>query len=309
MLILENIHLKEFTTFKIGGKANFFSTPTNLKDIEKIIDFLEKNKLPFFILGGGSNILFSDNGFEGLVIKPKFETFNIFENGEVVVGADRAMPEVVYELCRLGYQGLEWAGGLPGEIGGAVRGNAGCFGYEIKDIVEEVLAINLLSKELKIFKNEDCHFSYRSSFFKNNKEWLIVEVKLKLKPNFNSDNLLQIMKEKINYRKERHPIEFPNAGSIFKNINFNEAPINLQELAQTSGVVKGNKIPTAFVIEYLGLKGKTIGGAKISEKHANFIINFNHAKAEDVLNLIALTKETVKKNFNFDLEEEIEIVN
>lgn len=309
MLILENIHLKEFTTFKIGGKAIFFSTPTNLKDIEKIIDFLEKNKLPFFILGGGSNILFSDNGFEGLVIKPKFETFNIFENGEVVVGADRAMPEVVYELCRLGYQGLEWAGGLPGEIGGAVRGNAGCFGYEIKDIVEEVLAINLLSKELKIFKNEDCYFSYRSSFFKNNKEWLIVEVKLKLKPNFNSDNLLQIMKEKINYRKERHPIEFPNAGSIFKNINFDEAPINLQELAQTSGVVKGNKIPTAFVIEYLGLKGKTIGGAKISEKHANFIINFNHAKAEDVLNLIALTKETVKKNFNFDLEEEIEIVN
>ena len=308
MLISKDISLKKFTTFKIGGKAKLFTVITNLKELEKIIDFIENNKVRFFILGGGSNILFSDKGFDGLVIKPKFETFNIFENGEIIIGANRQMPEITYELCRLGFQGLEWAGGLPGELGGAIRGNAGCFGSEIKDVIEEVLAVNLSTKELIRIKNQDCNFTYRSSLFKSHKELLIIESKLKLKPNFDKNELIKIMKEKIYYRKEKHPLEFPNAGSIFKNIEINKAPIDLQELAKKYQVLKGNKIPTAFIIEYLGLKGKQIGGAKISEKHANFIINFNNAKAKDVLELISLIKDEVKKKFDVELETEIEIV-
>lgn len=309
MIILENISLKPFTTFKIGGKAKFFSTITNLKELEKILNFIEKTNNRFFILGGGSNILISDEGFDGLIIKPCFEIFNIFENGEIVIGSGCQMPKIVNELSRLGYQGLEWAGGLPGEIGGAVRGNAGCFGYEIKNFVEEVLAINLLTKELKRFNNNECQFSYRSSFFKNNKEWLIIEIKLKLNPNFDSNELLRIMNEKINYRREKHPLEFPNAGSIFKNINLTEAPEKLKYLAEKYRVIKGDKIPTAFVIEYLGLKGKQIGGARISEKHANFIVNINNAKSKDVLDLINLIKDKVKDKFDLDLELEIELVN
>ncbi|GIW66089.1 MAG: UDP-N-acetylenolpyruvoylglucosamine reductase [Candidatus Parcubacteria bacterium] len=309
MLILERVSLKKFTTFKIGGEAKFFTIVNNLKELEQIINFLENNKIKFFILGGGSNILFSDKGFDGLIIKPKFETFNFLENGEVIIGSSRLMPEIVYEACRLGYQGLEWAGGLPGELGGAIRGNAGCFGSEIKDIIKEVLSVNLLNKEIRIFKKEECQFSYRSSFFKFNKEWLIIEAKINLKTNNESNILLKIMNEKIEYRKNRHPVEFPNAGSIFKNIPIDSASPDLIEIAKKKNVIKGDKIPTAFIIEYLGLKGKEIGGAKISEKHANYIINFNNASSQDVLDLIDLVKDEVQKKFNLKLIEEIEIVN
>ncbi|MCS7184176.1 MAG: UDP-N-acetylmuramate dehydrogenase [Patescibacteria group bacterium] len=308
MLILENISIKKFTTFKIGGRVKYFITITTLKEVEELIDFLSKKETKFFILGGGSNILFTDEYYNGVVIKPKFETFNFFQNGEVVLGANKLMSEVVYESCRLGYQGLEWAGGLPGELGGAIRGNAGCFGSEIKDIVQEVLAVNLLTKELKKFSNEECQFAYRHSFFKKNPEWLIVETKLILNPGSNSESLLKIMNEKINYRKDKHPLEFPNVGSIFKNLNIEEVNFELKKLAEKNKVIKGNKIPTAFVIEFLGLKGKQIGGAKISEKHANFIVNVNNAKAQDVLDLIKFIKEKVKEEFNLDLKEEIEII-
>ncbi|GIW66464.1 MAG: UDP-N-acetylenolpyruvoylglucosamine reductase [Candidatus Parcubacteria bacterium] len=308
MLILENISLKKLTTFKIGGKARFFVIINNLKELEEVINFIEKNRIRFFILGGGSNILFNDKGFDGLVIKPKFDILNFLENGEVIVGSSRLMPEIVYESCRLGYQGLEWAGGLPGEIGGAIRGNAGCFGYEIKDIIKEILAINLLNKKVKIFQNNECQFSYRSSFFKNNSEWLIIQSKLNLKNGVEPSILFKVMNEKIEYRKSKHPLEFPNAGSIFKNILVNEATEELVDIANKYNVIKNDKIPTAFVLEYVGLKGRKIGGAKISEKHANFIINFNNAKSQDVLDLIYLAKETVQKKFNLQLKEEIEII-
>lgn len=308
VIISQNIPLKPYTSFKLGGPARFFCTLNSIKDIEEILDFIEKNKINFFILGGGTNILVKDEGFDGIVIKPGFNYLNFFDDGRVIVGASTLMPYLVYESCKLGYRGLEWAGGLPGTIGGAIRGNAGCFGFEIKDCVKSVKAINLKNQEFKIFEKDDLNFGYRYSFFKENSEWLIIEIELQLIPNQNRDELLKIMNEKIEYRKKNHPLEYPNAGSIFKNLNVNQVPEEVYILAKEKNKIKDGKIPTAFLIEELGLKGKQIGGAKISEKHANFIVNLGYAKTKDVLDLIQFIKEKVYEKFKVTLEEEIQIV-
>jgi len=308
MQILENIRLSKFTTFKIGGEARFFCVIKDIFDLEKIINFINKKNLNYFILGGGSNLLIKDEGFDGIIIKPEFNKFEIHKDGIVKVGSGIDMNLLTQHLCNLGYKGLEWAGGLPGTVGGAIRGNAGCFGKEIKDIVNNVLAFNIEKEELKNFSQKEINFSYRNSFFKENKEWLIIEAEFLMESNYDAQILIKEMNEKINYRKEKHPLKYPNAGSIFKNIEVNLSPKFLLELAKENNLIKGNKIPTAFVIEYLGLKGKQIGGAKISEKHANFIINFNNAKAQDVLDLISMIKEKVFEKFDYLLEEEIQIV-
>jgi UDP-N-acetylmuramate dehydrogenase len=308
MFIEENIPLKPYTTFKIGGPAKFFAVLKNFNDLEVAIDFIEKNKIDFFILGGGSNLLIKDEGFDGIVLKPQFDYVNFFEDGIVNVGCSKSMPELVFEACNLGYKGLEWAGGLPGTCGGAIVNNAGCFGFEIKDILLEVSAINLITKEFRIFKNKDCNFGYRDSFFKNHPEWLLIEAKLKLEPGNDKSELLKIMQEKIEYRKERHPLKYPNAGSVFKNLLVENLKEDIVEIAKQDNVIKANKIPAAYFIEKAGLKGKKIGGAQISEKHANFIINLGNAKAIDVLNLIDLIKEEVKNKFDVNLELEIEVV-
>jgi UDP-N-acetylmuramate dehydrogenase len=308
MILLEKVPLSEFTTFKIGGRARYFCIIREISDLEKLINFIRETKLNYFILGGGSNLLIKDEGFDGIIIKPEFNKFEIHKDGVVKSGSGIYVNLLVSHLCNLGYKGLEWAGGLPGTVGGAIRGNAGCFGFEIKDIVKNVLAFNLKTEELKNFSLEEINFNYRNSFFKENKDWLIIEVEFIMQPYHNSQGLIKIMNEKINYRKEKHPLEYPNAGSIFKNIEINSATKFLLELAKENNVIKGNKIPTAFLIEYLGFKGKQIGGAKVSEKHANFIVNFNNAKAQDVLDLIKLIKEKVFEKFNYVLEEEIQIL-
>ena len=307
-LIYQDILLKPYTSFKVGGPAKYFCIVKNIKELEEVINFIEEKKINFLILGGGTNLLIRDEGFEGIVIKPEFNYLNLFEDGRVVAGAGTLMPYIVYETCNNGYKGLEWAGGLPGTIGGAVRGNAGCFGSEIKDIIKSVKAVNLKNKDVRIFNKDELNFGYRESFFKKNPEWLIIEIELQLIPNQPKEELLKIMNGKIEYRKKYHPLEYPNAGSIFKNLNVNEVPEEVYYLAREKNKIKGDKIPTAFLIEELGLKGKQIGGAKISEKHSNFIINLGYAKAKDILDLIDFVKDEVYKRFKILLEEEIQIV-
>lgn len=307
-LIYQNIPLKPYTSFKVGGPAKYFCVVKNIKELEEVINFIEKNKINFFILGGGTNILIRDEGFDGIVIKPEFNYSNFFEDGRVIAGAGVLMPYLVYESCNLGYKGLEWAGGLPGTLAGAVRGNAGCFGSEIKDFVKSVKAVNLKNREMRIFEKEEMNFDYRDSFFKKNPEWLIIEVELQLYPCYPKDELLKIMNEKIEYRKKNHPLEYSNAGSVFKNLNVNQVPEIVYCLAKEKNKIKGDKIPTAFLIEELGLKGKKIGGAKISEKHSNFIINLGYAKSKDILELINFVKAEVYEKFKIILEEEIQIV-
>jgi len=282
----QNIILAKYTTYKIGGPADYFISIKNYEELKKALRFAEDNSLPIFILAGGSNVLFSDDGFRGLVIKIDNKELNVNSN-EITAGAGVLMNDLVSQSIENNLADLEWAGGLPGTIGGAIRGNAGCFGGEIKDIVKEVAALTY-GGEIKLYKNEDCCFNYRDSIFKHNKE-IIMSAVFKLRPG-NRENLKATAFDHIKYRQMKYRI--PSCGSVFKNCFLED----------------GSVLPVGALIEACGLVGKTIGGARITEEHANIIHNFNNAKATDVLDLINLAKEKTKKEFGVELEEEVQLV-
>lgn len=303
--IQSGIILNKLTNFQIGGRARYFCQLNKNEEIIEALEFADKKSLPYFILGGGTNILVSDSGFDGLVIKMSNQKSEI-EGIRIIAEAGVLVSDLINQALKYGLTGLEWAGGLPGTIGGAVRGNAGCFGAEIKDKVIKVTSIN---KNGKIIERDNaaCQFNYRDSIFKHNDE-IILSVELELEEG-NSADIMRVRDEKINYRKTRHPIDFPNIGSIFKNCSIKLAPNDLQEKFKDK--IKHDPfpvIPTAALIDEAGLKNKKIGGAKVSEKHPNFIINFNQAKAEDVLILMSLIKDRIKNQFNVLLDEEVQLV-
>ena len=249
--------------------------------------------------------------FKGIVLKPEFKYIQKIDDGILVVGSGVLVSEILNYVIDLGYQGLEWAGGLPGTVGGAVEGGVGCFGGEFKNLVSQVKAINLKTGEEKIFSKEECLFPYRDSFFRQNKDWLIVETKLFFEDKKDKEDLRKIAEEKINYRQIKHPLEYPNAGSIFKNIPFEKAPKFVQNLALEKNKLKDDPfrvIPAAFLISELGLKGKRIGDAQISEKHSNFIINLGRATFDDVYHLIEFVKKSLEDKFQVEFEIEIKII-
>ncbi|MBI2041678.1 MAG: UDP-N-acetylmuramate dehydrogenase [Candidatus Nealsonbacteria bacterium] len=291
MKIQKNVLLKEYTTFKIGGPAKYFCAVENKEDLIRAVSFAKKEKIPLFILGGGSNLLVSDEGFKGLVIKIENCKLKIV-NSRVIAGAGVSLAKLVSITSNAGLSGMEWASGIPGAtVGGAIRGNAGAFGAEMKDITKTVIVLEIQNPKSKIqnnnfkikirnFNNKDCRFSYRSSIFKENPDLIIFSCELEMK---RGDKVKEKVKEILSYRKEKHPAE-PSAGSIFKNLE---------------------NIRARDLIEKAGLKGRTIGGAQISEHHANFIVNLGGAKSKDVLDLIDLAKKEVKNKFGIEIEEEI----
>lgn len=309
MKIIKNKKLAPLTNFKIGGLADFYIEIKKLEELFKLRSWLERKKLKTFILGGGTNLLV-DN-FKGAILKPVFRFIEKIDEGILKVGSGILVSELLDYVIEKGYKGLEWAGGLPGTVGGAVEGGVGCFGGEFKNLVLEVEAINLKTGDYKIFRKEECKFEYRNSFFRKNRGWLIISTILSFETNFNKEELRKIAEEKINYRKEKHPLEYPNAGSIFKNYPFVKAPKFVQDLALERNKVKNDPfpvIPIAFLISELGLKGKRIGDAQISEKHANFIINLGQATFNDVIELIDFTKKSLEDKFQIEPELEIQIV-
>jgi UDP-N-acetylmuramate dehydrogenase len=284
-----NIPLKKYTTFKIGGPAKYFFVAKNKEDLIKAVILAKKLKLPFFILGGGSNILVSDKGFNGLVIKIQNSKFKIQnENSKFKIFCESGIPlaKLVSQSLKIGATGLEWAVGIPGTVGGAVYGNAGAFGGSMEDVVEEVEVFDSKELRFKIYDLRDCQFGYRDSIFKHNKNLIILSVTLRLKKG-NKKEIKNKVKKNLETRKKTQPLIFPSAGSIFKN---------------PPGKSAGE------LIEKSELKGKRVGKVKISEKHANFIVNLGHGKAEDVKKLIKLIKKEVKKKFGVTLKEEIQFL-
>jgi UDP-N-acetylmuramate dehydrogenase len=300
--IKKNVLLKNHTTFKIGGPAKYFFISRKKEDLVEAIKWAKVNKVPFFILGSGSNVLVSDKGFDGLIIKMKNSKF-IIKNLSLYAESGVLVKTLVQETGKRGLSGLEWAGGLPGTLGGAIFGNAGAFGGEIKD---NIVFVEALDKNLNIrkLKKDECRFSYRFSIFKKN-NWIVLSTLMKLK-NGDKKTIQNIARLHIRQRKERGPLEYPNAGSIFKNYNLKKAPLKIKEIFKD--VIKTDPfpvIPAAAIIAKAGLKKFRIGGAQVSEKHPNFIINLGNAKADDVRNLINFVKKRVKNKFGIVLEEEI----
>lgn len=314
-----NVLLKNYSNYQIGGPARYFFEAHNLEDILYALDRwrLRNPSLKntnyghgFLILAGGTNLLFNDNGFQGLVLKPSIR----FIEGDGVtlrVGAGVPITDLLDYCIHNNLSGLEWAGGLPGTLGGAIYGNAGAFGGEIKDIVREVISLDLVSKRPVIIKrdNTECGFGYRTSIWKRNpQKEIILEIVLVLNKG-EKKSIRQAVEDKILYRKERQPLEYPNIGSIFKNVN--AQILNESQLRQLRPVIKTDPfpvVPAAYLISEAGLKGVSFGGAMISPKHPNFIVNALGARASDVRSLIQLIKDKVKQTFKIPLEEEIEYI-
>ena len=308
--IKENVPLFDYSVFKIGGPARYFAVVKSEDDLVEALKFAGNKNLSIFILGAGSNILVSDKGFDGLVIKMDLQDLHYAGGGKLIVGSGVSMARVVNESVKSGLSGFEWGIGIPGTIGGSVRGNAGCFGSEMKDAVETVSAVNTKDFQKSIFTNEECRFRYRDSYFKHSPSFVIVSAVLTL-----SQGDLLISRKKIleytTHRSQTQDIGAKSAGCIFKNIPWEDVQNKqalLKEFTDLQQFLKRPTLPASYLIDQAGLKGKTIGSVYVSPKHANYIVNKGGGKAEEVMMLIALIKERVHTKYNVFLEEEIQLV-
>lgn len=266
----ENVSLKNKNTFKIGGKAKYYTEVSSKEELKKVLAL----NLPFFVLGEGSNVLVSDNGFNGIVIKLNFKDILIKDN-TIQVGAGLLLRDLVLKAKELNLGGIEWAIGIPGTIGGALFGNAGIPNFTIGNMVKQVKVLE--KNKVKTFKKQDCLFNYRDSIFKKNKDLIILSALLEFKGHFNKE----LAKE---FFKKRNSIKGYSIGSIFKN---------------------GENYYAGKLIDDCGLKGKQVGDAIISYENANWIINLGNASSKDIEDLILIAKTKVKEKFNIDLVEEI----
>jgi UDP-N-acetylmuramate dehydrogenase len=319
----ENVLLADLLNYRIGGVARFFFAPKNDKELIFCVKEAKDKKLKILILGGGTNILMNDNGFDGLVIKPDIRFLKCEKDNIISVGAGNSMSEIVDISYKKSLSGFEWAGGLPGFLGGAIRGNAGCFGGETKDSLVSVRSFDMKTMSFRERTNFQCKFGYRDSIFRKEKSnEIIVSAKFKLKKG-DKKQIAEIIKKNIYYRVTHHPMEYPNAGSVFKNVplkmiykegskKYKDAVLKGSILFKGSNFsVKTDPFPVisvAKLISECGLCGISYNSAMISPKHPNFIVNTLNATASDVLNLISLAKNEVKNRFGVELKEEIEII-
>lgn len=307
--IYMNEPMSKHTTFRVGGNADIFIKVKNLEQLKFIIKVARKNDIHITIIGNGSNLLVKDNGIRGIVVKIEFEDIKInLENETVMVGAGVKLAVLAQELLKSEMTGFEFAVGIPGTIGGAVRMNAGAYGSEMKDIVIltkclDLKRYNMLTQKTNIddieieeyieksdepeiveLSNEEQEFIYRDSIFHSNR-YVILETKLKLKKG-NKEDIKCKMDEFLKSRKEKQP-DLPSAGSTFK---------------------RGEGYITAKIIDECGLKGYSIGGAQVSEKHAGFIVNTGDATAQNILDLIEHIKKVVYEKTGKLIKLEIEII-
>ena len=280
----ENVLLSEYSTFRIGGPARYLIEVDNVENLKKVIQKALELNLQFIVIGGGSNILFSSKGYNGLVIVFKSNNNFSINDNLIEVDASVSLNYIVNKLNN--YTGLEWAVGIPGTVAGAINGNAGAFGREMSELIKQVKVLEIKDNQIieKDFSKEDCKFSYRNSIFKNNPNLIIASAILELKKD-SEENVKRKIENNLSKRILKQPKGF-SIGSIFKN---------------------GEDFSAGELIEKAGLKGLQIGDAKISDEHANFIINLGEATSDDVLELIKIIKKEVKEKFSIDLEEEIKI--
>lgn len=293
--------LASYTTFKIGGPAKYLVPVKSIDELKQAIALAQEHHLDYFIFGGGSNMLVSDEGFDGMAIKIEMNASSVADD---CVVADAGMLTAALARAAIdgGLTGFEWGIGVPGTVGGAVRGNAGAFGGEMKDVVESVEA--LLDGEVHTFSNVSCAFGYRDSIFKKN-GGIVLGVTLKLKPDAERNGLKKMM-EYLDKRNKTQPKGAASTGCIFKNYEFTEPDPRWENVPEEFLVKK--RISAGWFIEQAGMKGERIGDAAVSDVHGNFILNMGHATAADVRALVVKVKERVAEKFGIDLEEEIQYI-
>ena len=284
--VKKNEPLSLHTTMKIGGPADLLIEPSSLENIQKVVAFINERKLQWRAIGRGSNLLVSDKGIEGVVIKLGSGLDHLSINESTIrVGGGHSLISLSTLISKKGLAGLEFASGIPGSVGGAVYMNAGAHGSDISKILTKA-HILFEDGEIKWLSKDDMEFTYRTSVLQKKRPGIVLEAEFALTKGDRAAIVSQMQKNK-DYRKETQPWNFPCAGSIFRNPLPNYA---------------------GKLIEEAGLKGYQIGGAKVSEMHGNFIVNAGNASARDVLELIQYIKDTIQNSRGIKMETEVEIV-
>lgn len=312
MQIQERVPLAPFTSFRIGGRARFFCSVNTKEELGEAVAFSRTHKIPLRFLGKGTNMLIADEGFEGLVIRLDASTVHAGQN-MIEADAGVTMPRLAAAAADASLQGLEWAVGVPGTVGGSVRGNAGAFGRDVSGCLVSCVVYELNQEVIqeRVFQAHELQFGYRTSLFKHHPEWIVARGTFSASQG-EKTQIQEVMRRIMRERKVSQGLEYPSAGCVFQNTMWSklneEALTALQGSldAHTFNECKERKmVPSSLLIDRAGLKGKTVGGARVSQVHANFILNTGNATAREVRALIKQIKEKVWRTYRVALHEEI----
>ena len=284
-VLLYNEPMSKHTSFKTGGPCDLYVEVGNKQDLITLLSIIKDNNIPFTIVGNGSNLLVRDGGLDGIAIKFKDKTIEI-NDLEVTAASGVVNAYLGNVLLNHELGGFEFACGIPGTIGGAIYMNAGAYGSEMKNVITEVEFVNLENLEIETLKNEELDFSYRHSAFQDKIKGFIISAKMHFERS-NSNEIQAKMNEARDKRFNSQPIEYPSAGSTFKRID---------------------NFLTSKAIDEAGLKGYTIGGAQVSEKHAGFIVNKGNATSQDIIDLIDYVKKVIYEKYNKKIDTEVRII-
>ena len=283
--ILENVNLKEYNTYRLEAFCKYMVLPKSVKELQEVINYCLHKDIKYFVLGNGSNVIL-DGTFDGIVINMKnLNGVELVSDTDIIAYSGIMMPKLVKFAVKNNLQGLEWASGIPGTLGGGIYGNCGAYNDDIYHYLKEIIVLH--NGKIEHIKVDKVFHDYRQTFFKGKRQYIIVAAHLKLIKG-DSKQSQELINDRLKRRLASQPLTYPSAGSVFRN--------------------PSPEMPSGKLIEDVGLKNKNIGGALISPKHANFIVNNGNATAKDVISLIELIKKTIKENYSIDLVTEQEIV-
>ncbi|HLK62002.1 MAG TPA: UDP-N-acetylmuramate dehydrogenase [Bryobacteraceae bacterium] len=295
--------LSRYTRFGIGGPADLYAETASAEAFVAALSTASATGIPTMVIGGGTNLIVSDQGFRGIVLRFRADRL-LAANGRVVADAGAVLQDLVDFTIDRGLKGLETLSGIPGSVGAAVYGNAGAYGHSISERVRSVRFFD--GNGVRVFDNEECEFTYRESIFKRHKEWVVFSTELLLEPadgavlRREADDILRV-------RNEKFPVTMKCAGSIFKNLLFRELPPAVAAQVPASAVREG-KVPAGWFLEQVGAKGLDRGDIHVATYHANLIYNAGAGTAADLCAMIGDLKDRVRLRFGIDLEEEVQYV-
>jgi UDP-N-acetylmuramate dehydrogenase len=303
LTLIPDAPLAQYTRFGIGGPASLFCDTPNSQSFVRALRTVRESGLPHVVIGGGTNLIVSDDGFQGIVLR--FTGSHIECKGVVLhVEAGAILQDVVDRSVSSGLKGMETMTGIPGYLGAAIYGNAGAYGHSIQERVESVLFTD--GNRTMVFGNEECRFRYRESIFKTRKDWVILSAELRFSEADISE-LTETAQKIRTIRDDKYPPTMKCAGSIFKNLLLSELPASAARDVPAS-VVREGKVPSAWFLEQIGAKGMRLGDIQVADYHANLIYNRGAGTAADLVAIIENLKQRVLERFGFSLEEEVQYV-
>ncbi len=304
--VKRDVPLSSFTSFHIGGPAKYFAVVEDEKNLVLLLKLAREHEIPVFIMGGGSNVLVADEGFDGLVVHCQLHQIK-FDDCVVHVDSGVMTAQLAGKTVVQGLAGLEWSVGIPGRIGGAIRGNAGAMGGEFRDVITSVRYIDDHG-DIHERSNEACEFGYRESIFKKTKD-IILGCTIQLSRGDKNESQKK-MRDYLSHRNTTQPKGFGSSGCMFKNYECgdDEEIERLRGLGVPDGMLESKRISAGWLVEHAGAKGVKVGGAEVSDVHGNFVVNAGDATAENVRDVVNQVKQKVKDVFGLDLHEEVQYI-